>query len=67
MQQLLEARFEQLGKIRAEDAATPPRLRKEVFRTLDLIETFGEVADLFTGKLVESAADFIDLLENPES
>ena len=67
MQQLLEARFQQLADAREETAPAPPGLRKEVFRTLDLIDTLGEVGDLFTGKLVETTADFIDLIEHKDN
>lgn len=66
MNMLLEARFQQLAKDQAENNEMPAELRKEVFRTLDMIDMFGDVADLFTGKLGEATAEFLDILENPE-
>lgn len=66
MQQLLEARFQQLGEARESSAPAPPTLKKEVFRTLDLLDTLGEIGDLFTGKFLGATADFIDLIEHTD-
>lgn len=66
MQLLLEARFQELAEDRQERNEMPAELRQEVFRTLDVIDTFGEVADLFTGKFGETTAEFIDLIESPD-
>lgn len=65
MQLLLEARFEQLAAEREEHNAVPKELHKEVFRTLDMLDMFGEITDLFTGKLGETTAEFLDVIENP--
>ena len=63
---LLEARMQQLAARRRQAAAPPDDLRHEVFRTLDLLDTIGEVGALFTGTLLGTAAEFIDLIEDPE-
>ncbi|CAH0999548.1 hypothetical protein LEM8419_00848 [Neolewinella maritima] len=65
MDLLLEARLQQLASQRRATSAPPPDLKKEVFRTLDLLDTIGEVGALFTGTLIGTAAEFIDLLEDP--
>ena len=66
VQALLSARFQQLAAAREEQATTPAELKGEVFRTLDLLDTLGEIGDLFTGKFAGAAADFIDLLEHTD-
>lgn len=66
MQLLLEARFQQLAEEREERHEMPAQLREEVFRTLDLIDTLGQVADLFTSKFGETTAEFIDLIEGAD-
>ena len=65
-EQLLEARMQQLASRRREVAPAPTELKDEVFRTLDLLDTVGEIGSLFTGTLLGTAAEFIDLIENPE-
>ncbi len=66
MELLLQARMQQLADERRAATPPPPELRQEVFRTLDLIDTIGEIGSLFTGTLLGTAAEFIDLLEDPE-
>ena len=66
LERLLEARMQQLAAQRREAVPAPPDLHQEVFRTLDLIDTVGEIGSLFTGTLLSTAAEFIDLLENPK-
>lgn len=66
LEQLLEARFQQLSSEREQTIAVPPVVKEEVFRTLDLIDTLGEIGDLFTGKFLGATADFIDLIENTD-
>lgn len=66
MQLLLEARFQQLAKDQQENNEMPTELRQEVFHTLDMIDMFGEMSDLFTGKFGETTAEFLDIIENPD-
>ena len=66
MELLLQARLQQLADERRAATPPPPDLQQEVFRTLDLIDTIGEIGSLFTGTLLGTAAEFIDLLEDPE-
>lgn len=66
MQLLLEARFQQLAEDREESNEMPTELRQEVFRTLDMIDMFGEITDLFTGKFGSTATEFLDIIENPD-
>ena len=65
MELLLQARLQQLADHRRAAAPPPDALRHEVFRTLDLLDTIGEIGSLFTGTLLGTAAEFIDLLEDP--
>lgn len=67
MQLLLEARFQQLAEDQEEKNSVPSELRKEVFRTLDVIDMVGEIGDLFTGKFGSTTAEFIDLIESPDN
>ena len=66
MELLLQARMQQLAEERRAAAPPPSDLQQEVFRTLDLIDTIGEIGSLFTGTLLGTAAEFIDLLEDPD-
>lgn len=66
VQELLSTRFQQLAAAREQESATPAELKGEVFRTLDLLDTLGEIGDLFTGKFAGAAADFIDLIEHTD-
>ena len=66
MELLLQARMQQLADERRATTPPPPELRQEVFRTLDLIDTIGEIGSLFTGTMLGTAAEFINLLEDPE-
>lgn len=67
MKMLLEARFQQLAEDQKENNEMPSKLKKEVFRTLDMLDVFGDITDLFTGKFGESTAEFIDLIDDPKS
>ena len=58
--------MQQLASRRREVAPAPTDLKQEVFRTLDMIDTIGEIGSLFTGTLFNTTAEFIDLIENPE-
>lgn len=56
----LEELFKQL--IPEEDA--PEDMKKEIFQTLDTLNLIDDIADLFTGKLVSTELDFLDLLDD---
>lgn len=62
---LLKARLQQLAQDQRVRHQMPNELRREVFLTLDLIDTFGEITRLFTSLLGETTATFIDLLKSP--
>ncbi|MEM1217252.1 MAG: hypothetical protein AAGJ82_16265 [Bacteroidota bacterium] len=62
VEELLAARFRAL----LPDEAAPDELQKEVFRTLDFLEMFGEIADLYTTKFGEAEMTFLDLLASDE-
>lgn len=47
-----------------EDA--PEDLKQEVFRTLDFLDTLGEITELFTQKFGETNAHFFDLFGEEE-
>jgi len=57
----LEEQFQQLGS----DQKVPEDLKEEVFGTLDSLNLFGDVLDLFTTKFSKSEANLIDLVSNP--
>jgi len=40
----------------------PEELKKEVFRTLELFDMFGEVIELFTTKFGATEANFLDYI-----
>jgi len=45
----------------------PKELKKEVFSTLDTIQLFADIADLFTLKFSRTELDFIDLTTQQRS
>ena len=45
---------------------TPEDLKKEVFQTLDMLNLFGDMADLFTAKFSKTEAAFLGLSEEEE-
>lgn len=52
----LTKRFDQLIK----ETETDPNLKNEVFSTLETIESIAHVVDLFTSKMAETDAAFLD-------
>ncbi|MEM9820119.1 MAG: hypothetical protein AAF985_03575 [Bacteroidota bacterium] len=51
---------ERFGVMRVNEEA-PKELKKEVFNTLDTIQLFADIADLFTIKFTRTELDFLDL------
>jgi len=40
----------------------PEGMKEEVFQTLETLNLIGDIADLFTAKLAQTEADFIDIV-----
>ncbi len=62
----LQLHLEQLFKDMRPDDAAPEHVKKDVFDTIDTLETVSDVLELFTGKFGETEAGFLDLLEGRE-
>ncbi len=62
LDKLLVEKFQQLVL----DQPAPAILKEEVFRTLDFLEMFGEVVELYTSKFGEAELNLLDLLSNKE-
>lgn len=43
------------------DENAPPEVKDEVFRTIELLDLVGSVADLFTAKFAATGTTFLDL------
>lgn len=62
----LQIHLEGLFKEMRPDDAAPEHVKKDVFDTIDTLETMSNVLELFTGKFGETEAGFLDLLEGRE-
>jgi len=56
MQRLLEAHFQQLAEEERKNQEVPAGLRKEVFRTLDMIDQAAGLTDFVSGRASDDAA-----------
>lgn len=63
LQKKLEEQFQAL----LPEADAPIEVKKEVFRTLDLLEVAGDIADLFTDKFGKTSAQALDFLDTDTS
>lgn len=60
--ELLAEKFRQL----LPDQEAPEQLKTEVFRTLDFLEMFGEIADLYTAKFSAAEMGLLDTIATGE-
>lgn len=60
-EELLAEKFRQL----LPDEAAPSELKEEVFRTLDFLDMFGEIADLYTAKFGAAELSLLDVMTPP--
>ena len=58
--EIRSALTERFEAMQAEEEA-PQELKKEVFNTLETIQLFADIADLFTLKFSRTELDFLDL------
>ena len=48
------------------DKSAPEALKQEVFRTLDFLEMFGDIAALYTSQFGEAELNLLNLINNEE-
>lgn len=63
----LQERLEDRLQLLILNETAPPEIKKEVMRTLDLLELVGDVTDLFTDKFVKANTSFLGLLKEKDS
>jgi hypothetical protein len=66
MQLLLEAPFRQLAKDRRENNELPAELRRDIFRTLDMIDLSEDGEGSSFDESDETTKDFMESIENPD-
>lgn len=62
-EELLAAKFRELMP----DKDAPEELKAEVFRTLDFLDMFGEIADLYTAKFGAAEFGLLEILASGPS
>ena len=59
----IESHLNELFKKFIPEEDAPDSMKKEIFQSLDTINQIGDIADLFTGRLVKTEMDFLDFLD----